>query len=253
MIRRIAILGLVLVALGCGRASSVGPTPGTDGGGTRRDDHGQSARVAAGGQSARAAAGSPSSARVADGGPGAAVAATADSRPTTVRVLVRSAGPKMHVSWGRKYLGTTPLSLRRPRDSGPLDLVLRASDYFPVHARAYTYSDDTIVVRPTRIADRMSLLGARKELPPEGDGGVPPTKDEPRPAPRTAPGATPGPAPFGTPGAAPFGTPGAAPFGTPSAAPGGTPGAVPSGAPRTAPRTAPRAAPSAAPGVNPGR
>jgi hypothetical protein len=194
MIGRAAVLALALgAALGCERPSAPGPAAGALGGRGAAPPVGADAGVAA-------------RARAADGGTGATGAGAdagpavpaADARPPTVRVLVRSAGPTMHVSWGRQQLGTTPLTLRRPRDSGPMDLVLRAGGYFPTHARAYTYKDDTVVVRPTRIADRMNLLGARKELPPEGDGGVPPAAGAP------APGAP----PPGAPPLAPSGTPG---------------------------------------------
>ncbi|HEY3353805.1 MAG TPA: hypothetical protein VGQ83_11195, partial [Polyangia bacterium] len=101
-----------------------------------------------------------------------------------------STGPTMHVSWGRQQLGPTPLTLMRPRDSGPMDLVLHAAGCFPMHVRAFTYKDDTIVVRPTRVEDRKNLFGARAELPPEGDGGVPasaPRPAAPRPAPAPGP------------------------------------------------------------------
>jgi hypothetical protein len=106
----------------------------------------------------------------------------------TVRVLVRSTGPAMQVSWGRQHLGSTPLSLTRPRDSGPMDLVLHAAGCFPMHVRAYTSKDDTIVVKPTRLKDKMNLLGARAEPPPESDGGVPPAEGTKPAASRPAPG-----------------------------------------------------------------
>jgi len=109
----------------------------------------------------------------ADGG--VALAPPSAPRPAKVRILVRSIPPKARVAWGKKQLGPTPVALERPRDSGPVDLVVRADGYFPVHTRAYTFRNDAILVRLTKLADRMTLFGAREELPPPPpDGGVPP-------------------------------------------------------------------------------
>ncbi len=82
--------------------------------------------------------------------------------------------------WGKKKLGETPVTLERPRDSGPVDLVVRADGYFPVHTRAYTFRNDVVYVKLTKLDDRMTLFGAKKDLnePPPGtapDGTVPPT------------------------------------------------------------------------------
>src|SRR5262249_31697486 len=95
--------------------------------------------------------------------------------PTTVKITVRST-PRMPVSWGQKQFGWTPVQITRPRDSGPMDLVLRADGYFPIHTRAYTYKNsDVIVERPTKLLDRMKLLGAKQELPPPEAGEQPET------------------------------------------------------------------------------
>jgi hypothetical protein len=86
--------------------------------------------------------------------------------PATVRISVRTSPPrKTKVYWGRKLLGMTPLQLERPRASGPLDLVLRADGYFPVHVRAYTDWNDALTVELTKLSDRMKLFGAKRELP----------------------------------------------------------------------------------------
>ena len=64
----------------------------------------------------------------------------------TVKLVVRTfPGKKGVVMWGGKRLGfvdrNMPLVIERPPDSGPLDLVIRVTDYVPVHTRAYTFSD----------------------------------------------------------------------------------------------------------------
>jgi hypothetical protein len=105
-------------------------------------------------------------------------------RPAKVKIVVR-ATPRAQVSWGKEDLGWTPVTLERPRDSGPVDLVVRADGYLPVHTRAYTFRNDSLSVRLTKVADKMSILGARKELPPEAppDGGAAPPTLSPTPQP----------------------------------------------------------------------
>jgi hypothetical protein len=112
--------------------------------------------------------------------------------PATVRVSVRTSPPrKAKVFWGRKLLGMTPLQFERPRASGPLDLVLRADGYFPVHVRAYTDWNDGLTVELTKLSDRMKLFGAKRELPI--DPAVTGTTDPGAPA--AAGASTPGAAP----------------------------------------------------------
>lgn len=118
--------------------------------------------------------------------------AEVEPRSARVRILVRTTPPKARVQWGRTPLGKTPLTIDRPRDSGPLDLVVRQDGYFPVHTRAYTIRNDVIYLKMTKLADRMTIYGARKELPPPAtaDGGVAPPI---APPPGTAPPPTPAP------------------------------------------------------------
>jgi hypothetical protein len=96
-------------------------------------------------------------------------------RPSKVRIVVRSLPPKAWVSWGKKKLGQTPVFLERPRESGPVDLVVRADGFFPLHTRAYTFRNDALTVRLTKLADRMTLFGARAELPAPSPSPAPPS------------------------------------------------------------------------------
>ena len=91
-------------------------------------------------------------------------------RPVKIKIIVRSNPPKANVFWGKKNLGPTPVTLERPRDSGPVDLVLRNDGYFPVHTRAYTFRNDAILVRLTKLEERMSLFGAKREATEPVDG-----------------------------------------------------------------------------------
>jgi hypothetical protein len=104
-----------------------------------------------------------------------------------VKIIVRSVPPKAIVFWGKKKLGETPVTLERPRDSGPVDLVVRNDGFFPLHTRAYTFHTDTVYVKLTKIEDRMSLFGAKHDavtqLPAPPPGSDPGALPPPPPAP----------------------------------------------------------------------
>jgi hypothetical protein len=84
---------------------------------------------------------------------------------------------KATVVWGKHRLGTisprAPLIVERPRDSGPLDIVVRSPGFLPVHTRAYTFNDTVVDVRLTPLAKKDTLYGYRAPLP--ADAGAPPT------------------------------------------------------------------------------
>lgn len=89
-----------------------------------------------------------------------------------VRVTVRIfPAVQATVTMGKTRLGTInprgSLVLERRRDSGPLDLVIRAAGYVTVHTRAYTFEDNTIEVRLTRLDKKDTIYGYRQPLPPE--------------------------------------------------------------------------------------
>jgi hypothetical protein len=106
------------------------------------------------------------------------------AKADTVRISIQTVPPrKAMVRWGSKPLGfipvPRPLVVERPRDSGPLDLVIRAAGFLPVHTRAYTFSDSRVAVKLTPPAEKNKLFGYREEPAPTPDAGVPP---EPPPA-----------------------------------------------------------------------
>jgi hypothetical protein len=141
----------------------------------------------------------PSPAATAPAGPAPAPLATPPPKPAKIKIVVR-ANARASVRWGKKVLGQTPLTVERPRDSGPIDLVLRAAGYFPVHTRVFTFRNDSIGVHLTKVENRMTLFGAKQEPAATPDGGVPaPTTPAPAattpPGGTTPPGATPPPAP----------------------------------------------------------
>jgi hypothetical protein len=124
----------------------------------------------------------------------------------TVKITFMTVPPeKATVFWGRKPLGIIkgpkkPLIVERPRDSGPMDVVIKADKFVPVHTRAYTFTDTKMFVKITPIEDKKTIFGYREELPDGGgDGGGPDGGAAPAvgPAPPMGP-----PAPVGPPAAA---------------------------------------------------
>jgi hypothetical protein len=132
------------------------------------------------------AQGPGASAPVAPGAPPPGVAAPAAPAPlpATVKVTITSVPTqkRVFVYWGKRRLGLIaphePLILQRPRDSGPLDLIIQCEGFVPVQTRAYTFGDTKLIVKLTPLDQKNTLLGYREEVPPPapptgGDGGVP--------------------------------------------------------------------------------
>jgi hypothetical protein len=93
-----------------------------------------------------------------------------------VKVVFKTFPPRRAtVMWGGKRLGVIdrgkPLVVERPRDSGPIDVVIRAPGYLPVHARAVTFDDTTLEVRITPVDKKDTIYGYQEPIPP--DAGAP--------------------------------------------------------------------------------
>ena len=93
-----------------------------------------------------------------DEGPEPVVSGAAAGPQVTLKLLA-DANHKAHVFWGRKDLGVAPLEIRRPRGSGPLDLLFVAPGFLPLHTRAFTDHDETLSVRLYDEEAASSLLG----------------------------------------------------------------------------------------------
>ena len=118
---------------------------------------------------------------------------TPAAKADTVHISIQTIPPrKAQVKWGRKSMGIIPaprpLVVERPRDSGPLDLAIRASGFLPVHTRVYTFTDSRVSVKLTPPSEKNKLFGYREEPAPNPDAGVPGA-----PAAPAAPAATPEP------------------------------------------------------------
>jgi hypothetical protein len=98
-----------------------------------------------------------------------------------VKIVFQTIPPeKATVLWGKKSIGlikgkNKPLIIERPRDSGPMDVVIKAQGYLNVHSRAYTFTDSKLYVKLTKVEDKKTLFGYREELPDAGapEAGVP--------------------------------------------------------------------------------
>ena len=109
--------------------------------------------------------------------------------PTTATItFLTSPSVRATVTWGKKQLGAIApgkaLYVVRPRDSGPLDVVVHAQGYLPVHTRAHTFSDNKVLVKLTPPDQTATLLGYRvpidagvPELPVLGPDGLPVSGD----------------------------------------------------------------------------
>jgi hypothetical protein len=94
-----------------------------------------------------------------------------DPRSDTVKIkVIVDARRQAHVTWGRKDFGVAPLEIQRPRNSGPLDLIVVAPGYLPLHARALTDRDDVLSLRVYSAAEAPQLLGYRPEAVPAPNG-----------------------------------------------------------------------------------
>lgn len=95
-----------------------------------------------------------------------------DPGSDTVKIkVIVEARRQAHVVWGRKDFGVAPLEIERPRNSGPLDLVVVAPGYLPLHARALTDRDDVLSLRIYSAAEAPQLLGYRPEAAAAADSG----------------------------------------------------------------------------------
>jgi len=110
--------------------------------------------------------------------PPPAAAPVAPSPNVKITIITVPSQKGVQVMWGKKRLGVVaphqPLILQRPRDSGPLDLIIKCDGFVTVQTRAYTFADTKLAVKLTPVDQKNTLLGYRAEVPPEPDAGVPP-------------------------------------------------------------------------------
>ncbi|HEY2732701.1 MAG TPA: hypothetical protein VGI70_01890 [Polyangiales bacterium] len=123
----------------------------------------------------------------------AAVPAPAPAPQSDVAHITFSVVPAVYatVFWGKKVLGQIAprqvLVVTRKRDSGPLDVIVRANGYLPVQVRAHTFTDTRVAVKLTRPEQENTLLGYRLPIdagaPDSGENAPPPSPNEAIPQP----------------------------------------------------------------------
>jgi hypothetical protein len=116
------------------------------------------------------------------GAVGGASGSTGSATSSKVRVVFKTVPPtQATVNWGKKRLGIVkpkaPLVIERPRDSGPLDVVVHAEGCLPVHSRVYTFTDSVLAVKVTPLDKKNTIFGYKEAPPPDEDGGSPPAGD----------------------------------------------------------------------------
>jgi hypothetical protein len=107
------------------------------------------------------------------------------SETVTIKLLADPAR-KARVFWGRKDLGLAPMAVTRPRNSGPLDLIVIAPGALTLHTRVFTDRDDRLALRLYGENEGPALFGYHAEppvaaKPPRGEGAVRPTRPAPTP------------------------------------------------------------------------
>ncbi len=111
------------------------------------------------------------------GKPGAAEELRAEEREQNprsekvkIKLFVSPPGARSIVWWGRRKLGALgpmPLEFERPRNSGPVDLMVEAEGYLRFHTRIFTDRDDKLTVRLYRPDEATRLIGYRRSTAPE--------------------------------------------------------------------------------------
>lgn len=77
-----------------------------------------------------------------------------------IDVVPRSARPV--VFWGRQKLGEPPVTIERPRRSGPMDVLITATGYLDYHTRLFTDRDDKLSVVMVRATEAGNMLGYKR-------------------------------------------------------------------------------------------
>lgn len=94
---------------------------------------------------------------------------TPAKKPVEYVKLTFRSSPAAQVWYGKKLLGTSPVTIRRKRDSGPVDVVFKAGGYLKMNSRAYSWSDDVVSVRLIPVDKAHTVFGYKK--PVEDDEG----------------------------------------------------------------------------------
>jgi len=92
--------------------------------------------------------------------------------PTVELNLKTSPKVRASVYHGKELLGSTPLRLVWPKDTGALDLKLKAKGYLTVNTRLYTYRNDRATVKMFKVDEAHKLFGYKKKVKSSSEEGV---------------------------------------------------------------------------------
>ena len=74
---------------------------------------------------------------------------------------------RARVYHGKELIGVTPMTLKWAKDTGPIDVVLKASGYLKVNSRFYTYRNDRVTVKMFKEDQSHLLFGYKKKIKPK--------------------------------------------------------------------------------------
>ena len=83
--------------------------------------------------------------------------------PVTITIKT-SPRVRAGVYHGKEKLGTTPLQLTWTKDTGPIDLTLRAGGYLTVNSRFYTHRNDRVTIQMFKTTEAHRLFGYKKKV-----------------------------------------------------------------------------------------
>lgn len=100
------------------------------------------------------------------------------SQTVKLKLEVAPRSARAVVWWGKQKLGEPPLTIERPRRSGPMNLVIKADGFLDHHTRLFTDRDDRLSLSLVRPNDAVGMLGYKRR-PGQGQPAAP--HDEPVP------------------------------------------------------------------------
>ena len=94
-----------------------------------------------------------------------------EGHPTVNLAIYTEPRVYARVYHGKEFLGDTPLKLVWAKDTGPLDVVLKAKGYLQINTRLYTYRNDKITVKMRKLEEANQLFGYKKKVKPKAEEG----------------------------------------------------------------------------------
>lgn len=88
-----------------------------------------------------------------------------------VKLVFTSSPGGAEVWYGKRLLGTTPVTYTRRKDSGPVDVVFKLGGYLRTNSRAYTWYDDKVHVKLVPADQAHTVLGFKKPIDEPSDEG----------------------------------------------------------------------------------